>query len=45
VTPDVVRRQQSIADTFEKLGLIPHAITISDVVWTPDAKLSAAGAR
>jgi sulfonate transport system substrate-binding protein len=43
ITPDVIRQQQSIADTFAKLGLIPHAVPVADVVWTPGAKLSAAG--
>jgi sulfonate transport system substrate-binding protein len=34
LTPDVVREQQSIADTFAKLGLIPHAIDVRAIVWT-----------
>jgi aliphatic sulfonates family ABC transporter substrate-binding protein len=32
---DVVREQQSIADTFAKLGLIPHPIDVRSIVWTP----------
>ena len=44
VTPDVVRQQQAIADTFSKLGLIPHPIQINEAVWTPNGKaLSASG--
>jgi sulfonate transport system substrate-binding protein len=43
ITSDVIRQQQSIADTFAKLGLIPHAVPVADVVWTPGAKLSVAG--
>ena len=35
ISPAVARRQQSIADTFSKLGLIPKAVQISDAVWTP----------
>jgi sulfonate transport system substrate-binding protein len=44
LTADVVRQQQAIADTFGKLGLIPQAIQINEVVWTPNGKtLSASG--
>lgn len=44
ITGAVIRQQQAIADTFSKLGLIPHAVQISDAVWTPNGKaLSAAG--
>jgi sulfonate transport system substrate-binding protein len=35
ITPYVVRQQQSIADTFAKLGLIPHPIDVRAIVWTP----------
>jgi sulfonate transport system substrate-binding protein len=38
ISPGVLKQQQSIADTFSKLGLIPKAIQISDVVWTPNGK-------
>jgi sulfonate transport system substrate-binding protein len=38
ISPGVIRRQQSIADTFSKLGLIPKAIQISDEVWVPAGK-------
>jgi ABC-type nitrate/sulfonate/bicarbonate transport system substrate-binding protein len=34
----VIRRQQSIADTFSKLGLIPKPIQIGEAVWTPTGK-------
>ena len=40
ITPDVIRQQQSIADTFSKLGLIPHAVQIADAVWTPGTATS-----
>jgi sulfonate transport system substrate-binding protein len=40
MTREVVRRQQSIADTFAKLGLIPHVIQVSEAVWTPNGKLA-----
>ncbi|HTJ25741.1 MAG TPA: sulfonate ABC transporter substrate-binding protein [Candidatus Limnocylindria bacterium] len=35
ISDDVVREQQSIADTFAKLGLIPHPIDVRSIVWTP----------
>jgi sulfonate transport system substrate-binding protein len=35
ITPQVTRLQQSIADTFSELGLIPHSIEIARAVWTP----------
>jgi sulfonate transport system substrate-binding protein len=34
ITDAVVRQQQEIADTFLALGLIPKAITVSDIVWS-----------
>jgi sulfonate transport system substrate-binding protein len=34
LTADVVREQQSIADVFAKLGLIPHAVDVRSIVWT-----------
>jgi sulfonate transport system substrate-binding protein len=43
MAPAVVRRQQSIADTFSKLGLIPKPIQIADAVWTPSTKTASAG--
>ncbi len=33
----IVARQQRIADDFHRLGLIPKAISIRDVIWTPPA--------
>jgi aliphatic sulfonates family ABC transporter substrate-binding protein len=43
LTPAVVNQQQAIADTFAKLGLLPHPIDIHVAVWTPSGKaLSAA---
>lgn len=41
VTPQVVRQQQAIADTFSELGLIPHPIVIGQAVWTPGSSLTA----
>lgn len=35
MSSDVVREQQSIADTFAKLGLVPHPIDVRSIVWTP----------
>lgn len=37
ITPDVLRQQQAIADSFARLGLIPHTIDVRLAVWTPDA--------
>jgi len=36
ITNDIVESQQTIADIFTELGLIPVAIDISNVVWTPE---------
>ena len=38
VTPQIVKQQQTIADTFFKLGLLPHAVDIEADVWSPTAK-------
>lgn len=38
----IVAKQQRIADDFHRLGLIPKAITIRDIVWTPPAAPPAA---
>ncbi len=35
ITPDVVAKQQAIADVFFELGLIPKAIKIADAVKAP----------
>ncbi|MEL7936044.1 MULTISPECIES: sulfonate ABC transporter substrate-binding protein [Pseudomonas] len=37
ITPEVTAKQQKIADTFTQLKLIPKALSIKDVVWTPPA--------
>lgn len=33
LTPEVIRNQQKIADTFETIRLIPNPIKIEDAVW------------
>jgi sulfonate transport system substrate-binding protein len=35
LTPAIVDDQQRVADTFEKLGLIPKPIRVADIVWQP----------
>ena len=35
VTDEVIATQQSVADRYYKLGLIPKPITIKDIVWKP----------
>ncbi|WP_275626952.1 sulfonate ABC transporter substrate-binding protein [Pseudomonas sp. 273] len=40
ITPEVTAKQQKIADTFTQLKLIPKALSIKDVVWTPPAKVA-----
>lgn len=42
IGPDVVAKQQRIADTFTRLQLIPKALRIEDVIWTPPAEAKAA---
>lgn len=42
ITPEVVAKQQKIADTFTQLKLIPKQLSIKDVVWTPPSKVAAA---
>jgi sulfonate transport system substrate-binding protein len=42
LTPAVVDAQQKIADAFYQLKLIPQALSIKDVVWTPPAGVAAA---
>jgi sulfonate transport system substrate-binding protein len=34
ITPEVVRAQQDIANTFTDLKLIPKKLAIQDVIWT-----------
>jgi aliphatic sulfonates family ABC transporter substrate-binding protein len=41
ITPEVVRQQQEIADTFVRLGLIPRAVDVKVAVWTPAARATA----
>ena len=33
LTDKVVAEQQGVADRFHRLGLIPSAITVRDIVW------------
>ena len=42
ITPEVVKAQQKIADTFTALKLIPKQLSIKDVIWTPPAKVAQA---
>ena len=37
LTAEVIADQQRIADTFFKLGLIPHQLDVAAVVWKPTA--------
>ena len=34
VTEPIVQSQQSIADTFHKLGIVPRPVQVRDIVWT-----------
>ena len=34
ISEEVIAKQQSIADTFAELGLIPGKINVRDIVWT-----------
>ena len=36
--PEIVAYQQKIADTFFRLGLIPHGVLVQDAVWNADQK-------
>jgi sulfonate transport system substrate-binding protein len=36
--PEIVAYQQQIADTFFRLGLIPHGVAVQDAVWNADQK-------
>lgn len=40
ITPEVVRAQQAIADTFTALKLIPRQLVIESVVWTPPKRIA-----
>ena len=33
VDADVIKTQQTVADRFAKLGLIPHPVRVADIVW------------
>jgi sulfonate transport system substrate-binding protein len=33
VTDEIITTQQGVADRFHKLGLIPKAIAVRDIVW------------
>lgn len=35
ITDEIVAGQQATADRFFKLGLLPKAITVADIVWKP----------
>ncbi len=43
LTPKVIEQQQAIADTFAKLGLLPHAIVVQTNVWTPSTRVAEIG--
>lgn len=34
MTPELVRSQQAVADTFLELGTLPAAVTVQDAIWT-----------
>ena len=34
VTEPIIQSQQTIADTFHKLGIVPRQVNVRDVVWT-----------
>lgn len=36
IEPEIVAEQQTIADTFIEIGILPKTIQVSDRVWTPD---------
>ncbi|WP_028239855.1 sulfonate ABC transporter substrate-binding protein [Stutzerimonas azotifigens] len=40
ISPEVVRAQQAIADTFTELKLIPRTLSVRDVIWTPPKNLA-----
>jgi len=40
LTPQLVADQQKVADAFARLGLIPKAIRVSDIVWQPGQALA-----
>jgi sulfonate transport system substrate-binding protein len=38
LTPAIAADQQRVADAFARLGLIPQAVRVADIVWTPTSK-------
>jgi hypothetical protein len=40
IGPEIIAYQQQIADTFLRLGLIPHAVRIEQAVWNEDRTTS-----
>jgi sulfonate transport system substrate-binding protein len=45
VTPEMVKEQQAIADTFYSLKLIPKSIQVADAVWQSTTALSSQSPR
>ena len=45
LTPALLADQQRVADAFHELGLIPHRIDVSQVVWRPASGLALALSR
>jgi sulfonate transport system substrate-binding protein len=41
ISPTTLQSQQRVADTFQKLGLIPKRIDVAQIVWQPKAMLLA----
>lgn len=39
--PITVAQQQAVADSFQKLGLIPRRVAVADIVWQPSPALLA----
>ncbi|AZS51488.1 sulfonate ABC transporter substrate-binding protein [Entomomonas moraniae] len=37
ITPDVIKYQQKIADTFYDLKLIPKKLTVGEIIWSPES--------
>jgi sulfonate transport system substrate-binding protein len=38
LTPAIVADQQRVADAFARLGLLPQAVRVADIVWSPTSK-------
>ena len=34
ITDQIIADQQAVADTFQKLGLLPHPVTVAEAVAT-----------